>query len=800
MRSRLTVFALSLCALVAAGCAEWRCPRIDPTGERVFVPQPPPANAPPARFLDEPGGQLPSDAVAVTLRPGDTVAPVGSEVVLVAGVRGPDRYLRTNSRLEWSLAAGSVGQFVQVGGGGFIDWLQGDSPRKVDSAYAVGATSRFPLRLHRGTPTPVDDVYVRDGEGWITVTSPVEGSSHVTVFAPEVYPWDARKQSATIHWIDAQCRFPPLAINPAGSKHTFTTTVMRQSNQCPHAGWRVRYQIAGGPAAGFAPDGAQAVEVVTDQAGQASVEIFQKQPAPGVNRICIQVIRPAGAAGDSPQVVFSGSTTKTWTAPSLAVRKTGPAVAGVGATLTYRTEVSNPGDQPARDVLVTEEVPAGVALLSSNPRAEVVGRRLQWRLGTLGPYERRLIEVSYRTERPGTVTACVEAVAFGGLKASHCATTTIATGPTGTGGAAGPLGVTTTGPREAAVGSQVTFEVLITNRSPSPMTNLAIRDDFDPGLEHKEGKSPIQRPLGTLAPGQSLAVHVVFRVAKAGRLCHRVEVTGAGGIRATAEACVTAGEPGVQPPTGPKRLSVSVKRLGPQEQDVGDTAKFTIEVTNHTDRALKSVSLVAGYDSSLRPTMATSGNKPEGSSLVWVIDLPVGKPMELEMHCRCLSVAAKACVRVTASTPDGARAADEACVEIREGTGGTGPEGVTGGALAMTVSDLHDPIKVGETETYEIRVMNQGRAADKLVTVEVTVPDGMTPMPMGTTGPPGTTPTISRQTVSFSAAEQIRPGETLLYRVRALARQPGQVRLRAEVTSIGQPRPQIKEETTEIID
>jgi len=163
MRSRLTVIALSLCALTAAGCAEWRCPRIDPTGEHVFVQGPPPANAPPPRFLDEPGGQLPSDAVAVMLRPRDTVAPVGSEVVLVAGVRSPDNYLRTNSRLEWSLAAGSVGNFVEVGGGGFLDWLQGDLPKKVDCTYAVGATSRFPLRLHRGTPTPVDDVYVRDG-------------------------------------------------------------------------------------------------------------------------------------------------------------------------------------------------------------------------------------------------------------------------------------------------------------------------------------------------------------------------------------------------------------------------------------------------------------------------------------------------------------------------------------------------------------------------------------------------------------------------------------------------------------
>jgi len=853
-RGRMLAVALLLCACLVSGCASCHLPRIDPSGEHIFVSEnpaaapsaiiPPPAG-PPADYHDEPGGQLPWDDVAVTLSPRVTVAPVGSEVVLLAGVRGPDNYLRTNRRLQWSVAPGGVGHFVDVGRSGLTDVLLGDfnRPRKIDNTTAIGSTSRWYLRLHRGSPTPADDVYVLAGQGWITVTSPIEGSSYVTVFAPTVYPWDCRTQSATIHWVDAQWRFPPLAINPVGTKHTFTTTVMRQSDQTPCVGWHVRYEVAGGPAAGFAPDGAPSVEVATDPAGQASVEIFQKQPGPGTNRINIEVIRPAElpGAGGRRLVVGSGSTMKTWTAPAIALRKIGPAVGSVGATLTYRTEVLNPGDLPAKDVLLTDNIPEGLSYLRSNPPAEVAGAKLQWRLGQLNPGERRLVEVNFRADRQGSVTNCAEAVAAGGLKAAHCATTTI-TAPT--------LDVKVTGPTQATVGSQVTFQVLVVNRSAVPATKLLIKDRFEAGLEHAVAKSPIERELGDLAPGQTHLIQVTFRVTKTGRLCHTVEVAGAGGVLAAAEACVTAVEaapgaapvptpgtapgagvppgalpgvgPGVRPGPAPKpavKLSVAVKRATPETQTVGDTARFVMDVSNKGDRAVSNLKLVAQYDAALHPTMATAGNKPQADGLAWTIDaIPAGKTAEYEIHCRCQAAAAKACVRATVTAPDGAQASDEACLTIREAAAETRPEGAPPGrippkeppsgiaprpataeGLSMTVVGLFNPITLGKDLTYAVQVSNNTQAVDRLVRVTVTVPEGMVPVPLGTTGPPLTGPHPEGQTLRFDPVPELRPGETLQYRIRAHTRQPGQYRFRVELTSQNQPKPKIVEETTEVL-
>ena len=802
MKCRLITVVLAVCGLAVSGCAYLRVPRIDPTGERIFV-EPPIATTP--QYRAEPGPALADDDVEVIVSPQVTVAPVGTEVVLVAGVRGPDGYLRTNRRLEWSLSSGGVGHFVAVGKNGPVDLLLGDfnRPRKVDNTFAVGSTSRNYVRLDRGTTTTLDDVYVLRGQGWITLSSPVEGTSQVAVLAPDVHGWEGRTRDATVQWVDAQWCFPPPAINPAGTRHVFTTTVMRQTDQSPCAGWLVRYEIVDGPPAGFAPEGAAAVEVPTDAAGQASVEIFQQQPGPGTNRINIRVIRPAtlGNGQGSPLEVASGGTMKTWTSPELALRMTGPAVAGVGSTLSYRIEVSNPGDLPAEDVVVTNELPEALSYLQSNPAAEVEGQKLLWRLGQLGPGQSRTLELDGRATQVGSLTNCADATAAGGLKASDCATATVM---------APSVEVKMTGPTQATVGSEVTFEILITNRSESAATELLITDRFDPGLEHEElekqeaAERKIDRDLGDLAPGQWQRVGVTFRVTQPGRLCHVVEVTGANGVRGSARACLTAvegtaGQPG--PPADAQTL-VTVKKsildennrpidatAGLPNYTVGETVRFIIDVTNNGSQELRNLTLIDQYDTSLTKTASSEGYREEKNELVWTIDsLPTGPPTRFEVHCRCVEAAARASNRAAVITEQGARVEDEAWLEIRAAAGG----------LTITVADLRDPVAVGKETTYKILVTNQGQTSQRDVAVVAAVPVGMMVAPIGTSGPGKFT--IEGQTIRFDPVAELAAGESFTCRVHVRTRQAGEFTFQAELTGRDLADPVIVEETTEVVE
>ncbi len=430
---RKPVLMAILIAMTAGGCNSLKTSGIDPSGEHVFASQPggyPPGAPPyPNPYQPPPPEPLPSDPVTLTLTPSVTSAPVGSEVLLIAGVVSADGNYRCNQRLEWFIAQGGVGQFTDIGKNDFVDILLGDynRPRLVNGVFGIGSTASKEEQVTRGPPAQHEEIAILPGQGWIKITSPIEGISTVTVTAAKIVNPAERTKTATIYWTDATWRFPPPAIDRAGAKHIFTTTVMRQTNQCPCPGWVVKYTITGGPPAGFSPDGASSIEVTTDAAGQANAEIFQQTPAHGTNQIGIEVVRPAELPGASGQrmTVGNGSTMQTWTAADIGLKMSGPSLAKTGETLNYRLDVSNPGDMPSKNIVVSNALPDGIGYLGSNPSAAMVGRQLQWRLGELGPRQHQVIEVSLRAEKEGSVSNCADIVTADGLKLSDCAATTI---------------------------------------------------------------------------------------------------------------------------------------------------------------------------------------------------------------------------------------------------------------------------------------------------------------------------------------------------------------------------------------
>ena len=93
--------------------------------------------------------QLPAGVEYLRMTPAGIMAPVGSEVVLKAGICGCDGNLVANRRVDWQLSG--AGQFSELGTRhqvGYVHWPF-DTPRKVDNTYAVSATSLMPTTLYR---------------------------------------------------------------------------------------------------------------------------------------------------------------------------------------------------------------------------------------------------------------------------------------------------------------------------------------------------------------------------------------------------------------------------------------------------------------------------------------------------------------------------------------------------------------------------------------------------------------------------------------------------------------------------
>ena len=153
---RLCVLAAAVAAV--SGCASRQVPRIDPTGEHVFVQAPicrRKLPQTPATTATRPASFRMTTMFSVSIKPVDQVAQVGSEVILVAGVAGADGYLKAHRRLEWTISPGGVGQFTDIAKADCLDRLLGDNnPHQlVTSTYAVGSTLHIYERLSAARPT-----------------------------------------------------------------------------------------------------------------------------------------------------------------------------------------------------------------------------------------------------------------------------------------------------------------------------------------------------------------------------------------------------------------------------------------------------------------------------------------------------------------------------------------------------------------------------------------------------------------------------------------------------------------------
>jgi hypothetical protein len=146
---------LLVCSALLSGCRTLSLPAIDPTGNRIFSPNNVtsinPHHGPESGYPSQaPAFQTPPEPPACTqgnngklcqgclsgkgcfarkkeaeeirgrcgqllLTPTRIVAPVGGEVILLAGVCGKDEYLVTDEPIEWMLSPSSVGEFIEVG-------------------------------------------------------------------------------------------------------------------------------------------------------------------------------------------------------------------------------------------------------------------------------------------------------------------------------------------------------------------------------------------------------------------------------------------------------------------------------------------------------------------------------------------------------------------------------------------------------------------------------------------------------------------------------------------------------------
>ena len=579
------------------------------------------------------------------ITPSRVLAPIGSEVVLRGAVCGTDGYLKTNRRVEWMLDRRGTGEIVTVGNRRELDMFRRvrDMPRKVDNSYVIGTTSPFYECIDRGTADPTDDLQIRAGESWISVTSPVEGTSYVTAYMPSVDDWNGRTARATIYWVDAEWTLPRSATLAPGERHTLTTTVTRQSDGTPLAGWIVRYTVRGG-GAGLGYDAGTTIERRTDDGGRASVEVTPTDSQPGSTTINVEVIRPEQTTIESsPRVTLGGGDvtltwspggavgtltppgggdTPTFTEPSPSDSfppvDTGPPPADnrqpdldlqvnlaslgpheVGGRAQFETTIINRGDGTAEISQVTVNFDPGLKHAAAQPGEPFI--KIVQPI-TLEPGESKALPLlDFEIVGAGRQTISISVDSNAPLPTVERAEVDVVQ-------AAPParptLGVTVTGPTQLRQGEVAEFRIVIRNNSNVTAENVVVVNTYDQALQPSQSAPPMTQfsngqigwELGAIEANGQRDLILKSRCAEAAAsACNRVEVIASPDVTVRDEKCLAiiaplGGVPDGAAPVNDQGVSMTVNYPGGRTSVGGNSTVF-IDVRNQTNQVQQNVAL-----------------------------------------------------------------------------------------------------------------------------------------------------------------------------------------------------------------
>ncbi|MBN8645078.1 MAG: DUF11 domain-containing protein, partial [Planctomycetes bacterium] len=246
-----------------------------------------------------------------------------------------------------------------------------------------------------------------------------------------------------------------------------------------------------------------------------------------------------------------------------------------------------------------------------------------------------------------------------------------------------------TEPAEATLCDMIPVKLVVTNNGTGAASNVVIKDMLPEGVSADGKTGTIEFPIGTLAPGASAERTYMAKASRTGSFTNKAVATADGGLMSDASASTTVRQ---------AVLAITKDCPGAVVAAGGRTITYTINVTNTGDAPAMNTMVEDAVPAGTSFASATDGGALQGSTVVWNLG----------------TLAPKASKKVSLTvTPTGlgtvtnTASAKATCAAPVSATCKTEVRGVPG--VLLEVVDNPDPIVVGGTSTYTIRVTNQGQ-------------------------------------------------------------------------------------------
>lgn len=264
------------------------------------------------------------------------------------------------------------------------------------------------------------------------------------------------------------------------------------------------------------------------------------------------------------------------TQPALAITKTAPSEVLICDPIPLVLEVKNTGTGVASNVVVRDQLPAGLVTTDGKSTVEQA-------IGNLNPGEAKRVTIQAKANKTGSYQNTGTAAAEGNLTANSNTTTTVVRQPV--------LAIACAAPERIFLGRNATFTFTVRNTGDAASANTVVTVPMAAGatfVSATEGGAPsaggVSWNLGTLAAGASR--QVAMTVTPAGIETMSLTATAQGVCAAPVTAnCVTAIE-GI-----PAVLLEVVDLVDPVE--VGGQTTYVITATNQGSATLENLSISA---------------------------------------------------------------------------------------------------------------------------------------------------------------------------------------------------------------
>ncbi|HKI69721.1 MAG TPA: hypothetical protein VKA67_09040, partial [Verrucomicrobiae bacterium] len=381
---------------------------------------------------------------------------------------------------------------------------------------------------------------------------------------------------------------------------------------------------------------------------------------------------------------------------------------------------------------------------------------LIWKIGDMEAGQTINAKIWFKANKEGTIVNCASVSA----DPRTCASIRVVNPA---------IQLTKSEPTDVVICDPIPVTLVVKNTGSSQLTGVKVTDSLPEGLT-SDGQSSLAFDAGTLAPGDTKEFKFNATAARTGNYVNSAEATADQGVSAKASAS-----------TAVHQAVLAISCKAHEQQYMGRPFDVCVAISISGDVPATGAHVVLPVPSGLTFTSATEGGQVSGNNVVWDLGaLAVNAPQEL-----CATFTS-----TTAGTFGFNATAKGTCAAEVSTSCETRVLGMS--ALLLEKADHPDPIAVGETTTYTVKVTNQGTADDTNIKMVVKFPAEIDPVSASHGG------MVDGKTVTFSAYPRLAPKQAFEYTIVGKGVKTGDARVTFIRTSDDIPAPTTAEESTRV--